>query len=485
MSTLTKNADLSGEYSATKFVEKNADPTAIKIPFLRKIGYGFGEAGSTLSWTLISSYLTVFYSDVVGLAPAIISIIMLIARIWQAICDPVFGVIAENTNTKIGRYRPYILFGAPILALFNCLTFLNMNLPSGAKAVFCAVTYMICCAAYSVANGAVACVINSMTSINAERVSANAVKGVVSSLAGMVVNAITMPLIMYFGNGDSASAHGFFMTALIFSVCSLPFFYICFKSSIEVIKGSKNSDNQKRENVLVNIAKSFAGAFKDWNVAWLMIAMLIYLTALFGRISIMAYYFIYVTGNAIGIAAFGTAMTAGMMFVNIYAPVLLNKIDKKYVAVIACICQAACCVAFYFMGEAKTANIIIAAIGFIYGATNMVSLVSVSLCGELIDDNWIRTGSRSDGVIVTAVSFSTKIANAIGSSVGIAALGFVGFAAGTEMSAKVISNVNGIINFMPAALFLLAIIPFMMIRMTNKKGKENENKIQEMMAQKN
>ena len=471
------------DFVSENYEAQNADPTAVKIPFLRKIGYGFGEAGSTLSWTLISSYLTVFYSDVVGIAPAMISIIMLIARIWQAICDPVFGVVAENTDTKIGRYRPYILFGAPILALFNCLTFLNMNIPVSAKTIFCIVTYMICCAAYSVTNGAVACVINSMTSINAERVSANAIKGVVASLAGMVVNAITMPLIMYFGNGNATSAHGFFMTALIFSICSLPFFYICFKSSIEIIKGNKQSADNKKENVLVNIAQSFTGAFKDWNVAWLMIAMLIYLTALFGRISIMAFYFIYVTENAIGIAAFGTAMTAGMMVVNFYTPLLLNRLDKKYVAVIACICQAACCVAFYFMGEAKTANIIIAAIGFIYGATNMVSLVSVSLCGELIDDNWIRTGSRSDGVIVTAISFSTKIANAVGSSVGIAALGLVGFAAGTEMSAQTISKVNSIINFLPAALFLLAIIPFLMIRMTNKKGKENELKIQEMMTQ--
>lgn len=99
--------------------------TEIKLSVFQKIGYGLGEAGSTLSWTLVSSYLTVFYSDVVGLAPAIISVIMLVARIWQAVCDPLFGGIAENTKSRWGRYRPYILFGAPLLALFNCLTFLN------------------------------------------------------------------------------------------------------------------------------------------------------------------------------------------------------------------------------------------------------------------------------------------------------------------------------------------------------------------------
>ncbi len=183
---------------------------------------------------------------------------MLVARIWQALCDPVFGSIAENTRSRWGRYRPYILFGAPILALFNCLTFLKLDLPDGAKTAFCLVTYIICCTAHSVANGAVACVVNSMTSINEERVSANAVKGVVSSLAGMGVNAITMPLLMYFGGGNSASPRGYFMTALIFSICSLPFFYFCFLSAKEVVKGGEKIE--RGENVLVTIAKSFAGA---------------------------------------------------------------------------------------------------------------------------------------------------------------------------------------------------------------------------------
>lgn len=458
---------------------RQAETTAVKIPFLRKIGYGFGEAGSTLSWTLISSYLTVFYSDVVGLAPAVISVLMLVARIWQALCDPVFGGIAENTRSRWGRYRPYILFGAPVLALFNCLTFLNLNIPSAAKTVFCLLTYIICCTAYSVVNGAVGTVLNSMTTINEERVSTNAVRGVVSSIAGMVVNAVTMPLIMFFGGGNANSSRGYFLTAMVFSLCSLPFFYFCFKSVVEVVSGGSKK-TEKRENPVAAIAKSFVGALKDWNVRWLVVAMIIYLTALFGRISIMVYYFIYVTGDAMGMAAFGTAMTAGMLVVNLYTPFLLNRIDKKYVACLSCVLQAGCCIVFFFMGEAKAATMLIAAVGFVYGGTNMLTMVSGSLVGELIDDNWLRTGKRSDGMIGGTIGFSTKLANAIGSAIGIAALGAVGFVANSEMSAATLTRVNAVINFMPAALFLLAIIPFLMIRMTNRKGRENEETIRKM-----
>lgn len=462
--------------------EIKKEKTDVKIPMIKKIGYGFGEFGSTLSFTMISSYLTVFYSDVVGMMPAVISVVMLIARVWQAICDPVFGSIAENTRSKFGRYRPYILFGAPLLAFFNCLTFLNLDVPDGLKTFWCTITYLLCATVYSFANGAVACVVNSMTSINEERVSCNAVKGVVSGLGGMVINAVTMPLLLMFGDGNAASSRGYFLTALVFSICSLPCFFFCFLSTKEVISGGRSGDT-KKQNVVVTIFTSFVNAFKDWNVAWLMIAMMVYLTGIFGRIGIMAYYFLYILKDPMGMASFGTAMTAGMLVVNLYTPILLNRIDKKYVGVISCIMQAACCIAFFFMGEAGMSSMAIAVVGFFYGATNLVILTSVSLCGELIDDNWIRTGQRSDGVIASAVSFSTKIANAIGGSIGIVILGAVGFVANSEMSAATLTKMNAVINFGPAAMFLLAIIPFMMIRMTNRKGRENEKIIKEKYAE--
>ena len=308
------------------------DPTAVKLSLAKKIGYGMGEAGSTLSFTMIGSYLTVFYSDVVGLAPAIISIIMLIARIWQALCDPIFGGIAENTHSKYGRYRPYLLYVSPLLAIFSTLTFLNLNIPSSAKAFWCMVTYIACCTAYSFANGAVNCVVNSLTSINSERVSANAVKGIISSIFGILLNAITMPMLIKFGGGNANSARGYFLTVLIFSIISIPCFLICFKSTKEVIGGGIS--NGEKVNPLVMIGSSFKNALKDWNVAWLTFAMILYLTGIFGRIGIMVYYFIYILENPMGMASFGTAMTAGMLVVNFYTPYLLNHIDKKLVGVL-------------------------------------------------------------------------------------------------------------------------------------------------------
>lgn len=213
----------------------------------------------------------------------------------------------------------------------------------------------------------------------------------------------------------------------------------------------------------------------------MVLAMFLFLTGIFGRLGIMAYYFIYVLGNPGLIAGFATAMSAGMLGVNFYAPYLLNHIDKKWVGVISCICQAACCCAFFFIGEAGFGGAVVV-VGFLYGVTNMCSLVSFGLGAEVIDDNWLRTGVRSDGVIYSCISFSTKLGNAIGGSIGILVLGAVGFVANTEMAPEVLTRMNGVINFGPAVFFLLSAFFFTRVDMTNKKARENEKIIAQKTA---
>ena len=85
--------------------------------------YGLGDLASQLVWSFVGTYLTVYYMDVVGLAPLAVSTILMAAKIWDAVNDPMMGGIAERTHTKWGRFRPYILFGAPFLGLFSVLTF--------------------------------------------------------------------------------------------------------------------------------------------------------------------------------------------------------------------------------------------------------------------------------------------------------------------------------------------------------------------------
>lgn len=449
--------------------------TDVSYSMLRKIGYGMGEAGSQLSWTLISSYLTVYYSDVVGLTPIIISTVMLVARILTAFWNPVFGSIAENTHTKWGRYRPYILFGTPFLALFSCLMFLNINGSTTLKAIWCTVTYLICSILYTMVNGAETYIPMSMTTVNTERVSLNAVKGIVSNVASVIMSAVTMPMLIFFGGGNSSTSKSYFMVALIFAILSVPCFYICYFSSKEVVSGGSLAQNEKR-NVIAEIFKSFWETIKDRDSGMLILAMILFLTGIFGRLGVMLYYFIYIVHKPMLMASFSTAMMLGMLVVNFYTPYLLNHFDKKYVGVLSCVLEIICCVIFFFSKN----SLVIVITGFFYGAFNMVTLVSQGLVGEIIDDRWLRTGVRADGVIGSSIGFAAQIGNTIGGAIGIAILGAVGYVAHTDLSQAVLTRMNIVINLGPALCFALAIIPFMMIRMTNKKGRENETKVKAM-----
>ena len=122
--------------------------------------------------------------------------------------------------------------------------------------------------------------------------------------------------------------------------------------------------------------------------------------------------------------------------------------------------------------------------GFLYGVTNLVSLSCFTLSAEIIDDNWIRTGVRSDGVIQSCVSFSTKLGNAIGGSIGILALSAVGYVANVEnLGADVLTKMDMVINFAPASFYIVATILFLSVGMTKEKAKANEVKIAELIAQ--
>ena len=114
--------------------------------------YGLGDLASQFGWTFVGSYLTMFYTDIVGLAPVAVSAIMLCARIWDGINDPMMRAIAERTKSRFGRFRPYIAFGSPFLALAIILTF-TAPFGNGTKGIaWAAVTYIIAGMLYTLVN---------------------------------------------------------------------------------------------------------------------------------------------------------------------------------------------------------------------------------------------------------------------------------------------------------------------------------------------
>jgi len=94
-----------------------------KVPLISKIAYGFGDVGCNFSWMFVSNFLMIFYTDVFGISMAAVSALILFSRFWDAINDPIVGGLTDKTNTRWGRYRPWLLVAAPITSVLLILSF--------------------------------------------------------------------------------------------------------------------------------------------------------------------------------------------------------------------------------------------------------------------------------------------------------------------------------------------------------------------------
>ena len=447
-----------------------------RLPLWRRLCYGCTDAGGMFAFSMVSSYLTVFYTDVVGLAPAVISIIMLIARIWDGVNDPMMGIIADKTRSRWGRYRPYLLFGAPVLAVMTVLAFTKPNGTGLWPAVYCGVTYILSGMAYTVTGVAGQALANVLTRNNQERMVLISFRSILSNIATLITGAATMPLILKLGDGNPSSAKGYFWTVVIFSILGTILYWIAFAGTKEVVTPE---EGEKAPPVM----ESLKMAFTDKNVRKLLIGFLIYMCGVFGRIGVMVYFFLYVVENPLWLSYAATVMTFGQAVPVFFIPSLTKRFEKKAIMITALILGAVGGAILFLGGTMMSLPLVLIGTAMFHGCGGVVGTVSFGMVAEIVDDMEVRTGKRADAIVLSVTSFSVKLGNALAGSLGVVLLGAVGYVANAAQTAGTKTGMNVVINILPAVLYLLAIIPFSMISMNRKKAAENQKILTERHAQ--
>ena len=114
-----------------------------KVPFKEKLGYGLGDAAANIAWRGVATFLFVFYTDVFGLDPVVVGVLLLTARFSDGISDILMGVIGDRTNSKHGKFRPWILWTAIPLGVILALLFTSPDLNASGKIIYAYVTYIV------------------------------------------------------------------------------------------------------------------------------------------------------------------------------------------------------------------------------------------------------------------------------------------------------------------------------------------------------
>ncbi len=437
------------------------------ITLFAKIVYGMGDLASQLIWTFVGTYLTVFYTDIVGVTPAIASTIILGARIWDGVNDPMFGAIAERTRNKMGRFRPYILYGAPVLAILNVLCFITPSAENmTAKVVWVTITYILLGMLYTVVNLSYGSLSMVMTYDPQERTDLNAWRMIGTNVGAVVLNVVSMPLLLHFsgvGDGRSYNAHGFFMVAILFSALALPMFWLLFFKSKEVVQPVAGAEKvQLRESIKV--------IFTNKPLMCLFAIMLFIMTGFFGRMGIVIYYYIYI------IHRFDLISLLMMLPPLVTAASILvtknfaEKVGRKKMIVIGFVGSAICLAGVYFVDPTNIPLLIAFTAG--YGVFGFPAPLLMASVPEAIDYAEDKTGIRADGSSYAVVSLATKFGSAFGVSVGLIIMGAFGYVAHAEQTQEAMTGINVASNLLPAILYLVALIPLFMYPLNSEKNAE-------------
>lgn len=429
-------------------MSKNTSASAGRLSKKTLFAYGMGDFASNLTNTFMGSYLSIFYTDVVGLTPAVVSAIMVIARIWDAINDPMFGAIAERTNTKKGRFRPYIFYFTPFLALAAVLTFTTLGGEGGA--VYAAVTYIAYGMLYTVVNLSYGSLSTVMTT-NPEDISQLTSRRMMgTNLSSVVLSALSPVIMGAISGSDTFTGQSYTITMIIYAVLSIPMFYFVYANCKEVVKPV--NEGQK---VPLSLSLKTVVTNKPLMLGFCM--MIFAMFAFFGRMGVVIYYIIYVMQKPQYISIFMSLPSIMTVIGILLTKNYIVRWGKKKMTAIGYVGAGVTLIVMYFVDPSNFALMVI--LHALYGFFCFSFPIPMSMIPEAINYQEDRTGIRTDGLAYAATSLSTKVGNAFGPAMALLVMGAFGYVANAQQTAEAMQGINLATNLVFGICYLLALIP--------------------------
>lgn len=218
-----------------------------KISFGEKVGYGLGDLASNFVFHIVNAFLLFYYTNIYGIAPAAAGTLFLVAKIWDAITDPLMGTLADRTQTRFGKYRPFLLWMAVPYGVLGFLAFLGPDLPDAGKLAFAYVTYIALMTVYTAINVPYSALMGVITPDPEERASLSTFRFWGAFSAQLVIGLALFPMLAAFGGreeiGSWRSAMG------VFSVLAIVLFLITFISSRERVPPQKDQSQNLGKNL--------------------------------------------------------------------------------------------------------------------------------------------------------------------------------------------------------------------------------------------
>lgn len=429
------------------------------------IRYSFGGFGSNILFFLQLSFLMYFYTDVFGVSPAAVGTLFLGVRILDALFDPVMGMLSDRMNTRWGKYRPFLIFGSPLLAAVTILLFTAPQLDASGKIVYAAFTYLC----YSLISSVVNVPYHSLTAVMSK--DANQTTAIASAKqfmalpAQIVVTAAVLPMVAFFGSGRQ----GWLTTAVILGIIAVASFWICASG---VKRHDVQSDPRHAEHQHPPLKTQLSLIVQNKPLLILMFSMFLNLAATTTNSTVAVYFWQYNVNNVqlySQISLWGLLLSTPM-----YAmiPYFAKKIGKRNVFLYGSLASVVPTLIILLTPYENVLVLFIASI-----VKTVLGPFSGAIVWAMIPDcveyGKRKTGIEGAGTVTSSIVFVNKLGSAIGGVMAGFILGAVGYVAGQAQNPEVLRVILYLYAGVPLIAYIGTIIALKFYKISPMKG-DNE-----------
>ena len=449
-----------------------------------KIGYGFGDMSSSMFWKLFSYFLPFFYSNVFGLSLADAGVLMLVTRIWDAVSDPMMGIIADRTKTRWGKYRPYLLFFAIPFAVCGILLFTT---PENGKVVWAYVTYLMMMTVYTGINVPYGSLLNVMTADSDEKSVLSSYRMFFAYGGSFIALFAWEPLCNMFDKtrvavegasglaAISTSPDAWQKAMIVIATCCFVLFILSFLLTKEHVRSESTVSVGKDLGLLLRN--------KPW---WLLIGAAL-ASNLFNTVrgTTTAYFFadyiqqlVSLDGRWAFLVSAGIFLSIGEIanMVGVVLAVPMSKhLGKKSTYIISMAALVGLSIAFFFLPATAGGYWAMLAFQIIISIfTGVISPLVWSMYADVADYSELKDGTASTGLIFSSASMAQKFGGAFGGAAVMWMLAAFGYdtTAGVVQTETAITGLRILMSWVPAAVATLAILVTWFYPLTKKKMEE-------------
>ncbi len=456
--------------------------TTEKIGLREKIGYGFGDAASSMFWKIFGMYSLFFYTDVFGITAAAAGTMFLVARLWDSFFDVFVGIMSDRTKTRWGKYRPYLLWFAIPFAVMGVITFYTPDFGQTGKLIYAYVTYSLMMIVYSLINVPYASLLGSLTSNPIERNALSSYRMSFAFIGSFVTFMLLQPLVDFYAgrfggetivktaeNSISTAPIGWVLGVGTIGIVCVVLFLLCFSWTKERVTQIETEEN-------VSVKQDLKNLFH--NTPWWILIGTGLAALLFNAIrdSVAIYYFRdYVqvnykmegTGWDMTTIYFLVGQAANLIGV-MAAPTISAKYGKKRTYMISILMAGILSTGFYFVSNNVTLILILQFFTSIFAGYVLPLLWS--MFADIVDHQELTTGRRATGLIFSSSSMSQKLGWALGAALSGWILAIFNYNPQVaQQTAETIFGERLMISLFPAFCCLLAFIGMLFYPLSDEK----------------